>query len=79
MNVEYAKRMLDDLYGHCIDSNGHVDLNGWAKNEWFYVDSETDLNVYCEGEKAMATVYPVVNGQTDTTDYETIFCSKSNP
>lgn len=48
-------------------------LQDFPEDEWIGLDPEWDLNLWLEEEKTpRATIYPVVNGETDTQTYTAI-------
>ena len=48
-------------------------LQDFPEDEWIGIDPEWDLNLWLEEETPRATIYPVVNGETDVQTYCSLF------
>ena len=61
-------------YGHLINANNCADWEDWPEDEWESVSDDYDLNVWKDIEgHCHATIYNVVDGETDTSCWVTIF------
>lgn len=46
--------------------NENINKNEWPEDEWTSLNDEYDMNIYIDEDgKERATVFPVINGETD--------------